>query len=192
MVGSCVQMTMRAPRWRCRRTVDNKVFVRVCASADSFMNCDTKGYEWRPISSSPTHLVCFVKCNDAARSHILLEKDAQAYVEERASSFWSDTWARQIHDGEETRLKELERGSCCRRQTHLRCPVISLLGCRPLRPSRAHRHGLRIWHEALQGLQSLGERAKLRRGHFGLSNALLECDVAESGSSLLLLYAHLS
>jgi hypothetical protein len=37
IVGSCVEITMRAPRWRCRRIVESKVPVSVFASAEAFI-----------------------------------------------------------------------------------------------------------------------------------------------------------
>lgn len=89
-----MQITIRAPRWRRDLMVDSKVLERVWASADSFMNCDTKCHEKEEFSVFLTHFMCFVKRDDAACSHILLEKDAQADVKEGASPFWSDTGAR--------------------------------------------------------------------------------------------------
>lgn len=53
------------------------------------------------------YLMCFIQRNDSTYGHALLQENAQIDIEQGASSFWGDAWAREVNDGKAARLEVL-------------------------------------------------------------------------------------
>jgi hypothetical protein len=51
--------------------------------------------------------MCFIQRNDSTYGHALLQENAQIDIEQGASSFWGDAWAREVNDGKAARLEVL-------------------------------------------------------------------------------------
>lgn len=83
MVGSCVDTNTRTPKCLCSLTVDKSVFVSTEDSGDPVMYFKVRQYPNSKLGQNEiTYLVRFIQSYDSTASHVMLEEQTQANVEQ--------------------------------------------------------------------------------------------------------------
>jgi hypothetical protein len=85
IVGSWVEIRIRAPRWRCSLTVERRVSVKLRASIESFIYWMLSAAMNETKLMLTTNLMSLIKSDYSANFCVLLHEDSKAYIEEGAS-----------------------------------------------------------------------------------------------------------